>query len=428
MRSGSPIGGSSAPTPRAASRAAPYEVASGAGVTRVSSPVTPAMTRGHRAPALDPPVNVTAPSATARPAVSDDRISRCALATIAADSSIARMNAPREERAASLMSKPTNAGAAWCQASACITFAVVATTPFAPAGTSSAHCSITANAEVPAARPSSAASGHIASRNHRIARPERKPMPSTIQVPGSTWHRVRRRRSGSISGSVVTAVVCQKVPATIVGSPSRAAMPCSASCVSAPPATTGVPAGSPVAAEASAVTAPTTCPHSTTGGRMRRSMPTSPASSSDQSRARRSNRAELEPLVGSVTNAPVSRVVTQSLSIPKWRAAASTSGWWRAIHRSRAGAVIDTQSPAVRYTSSATPSATSSSASARARPSVLGHAHSSRPSASDSTKPSRMLDAATAATRRSPSRATTSDTAPAMAVQPPSVSNTVPPG
>ena len=55
---------------------------------------------------------------------------------------------------------------------------------------------------------------------------------------------------------------------------------------------------------------------------------------------------ELEPSETSVANSPERRVASQSPSIPMWRIAANTSGRFRAIQRTRAGAVIATQSPA----------------------------------------------------------------------------------
>lgn len=55
---------------------------------------------------------------------------------------------------------------------------------------------------------------------------------------------------------------------------------------------------------------------------------------------------ELEPSDGSVANSPVSRVASQSPSMPTWAICANTSGAFWAIQRKRAGAVIATQSPA----------------------------------------------------------------------------------
>ena len=55
---------------------------------------------------------------------------------------------------------------------------------------------------------------------------------------------------------------------------------------------------------------------------------------------------ELEPSDTSVAYSPDRRVASQSPSIPMWRTPANTSGRLRAIQRSRAGAVIATQSPA----------------------------------------------------------------------------------
>ncbi len=67
-------------------------------------------------------------------------------------------------------------------------------------------------------------------------------MPSIIHCPGTVWHSVRSRHSGSISTWSDVTVACQKLPPMTVNlcgwvSP----MPTSASCVSAPPTTTGVP-------------------------------------------------------------------------------------------------------------------------------------------------------------------------------------------
>ena len=71
-------------------------------------------------------------------------------------------------------------------------------------------------------------------------------MPSSIHSPGWTWHSVRSRISGSISGRSSSTVFCQNVPATTVYSSRWAPAPSSPSWVSPPPAATGVPARSPV--------------------------------------------------------------------------------------------------------------------------------------------------------------------------------------
>ena len=77
--------------------------------------------------------------------------------------------------------------------------------------------------------------------------------------------------------------------------------------MSAPPTTTGVPAARPVSSAARPVTGPTTVPGSRTGGTTSAGRPTMASEAADQPRCRRSNRLELEPQVGSVTNVPVSR-------------------------------------------------------------------------------------------------------------------------
>ena len=65
----------------------------------------------------------------------------------------------------------------------------------------------------------------------------------------------------------------------------------------------------------------------------------------DQPRSASENMPELEPQDGSVACTPESRVAIQSLSMPRPRVAARMSGRCRASQRSRAGVVIDTQSP-----------------------------------------------------------------------------------
>ena len=66
----------------------------------------------------------------------------------------------------------------------------------------------------------------------------------------------------------------------------------------------------------------------------------------DQRRLASVNMPELDPQEGSVTCWPVSRYTIQSLSMPRLPVAASRPGRCLASQRSRAGAVIDTQSPA----------------------------------------------------------------------------------
>src|SRR5438046_2105483 len=66
-------------------------------------------------------------------------------------------------------------------------------------------------------------------------------MPSSIHSPGVTWHSVRSRTCGSMSGSGVRIVFCQNVPASTVNSPARTPAPSSPSWVYAPPAATGAP-------------------------------------------------------------------------------------------------------------------------------------------------------------------------------------------
>ena len=102
----------------------------------------------------------------------------------------------------------------------------------------------------------------------------------------------------------------------------------------------------------------------------------------DQLRARRSKRLELDPDEGSVTKRPVSRVSTQSLSIPTCAIRSKIAGSWARIHRKRAGEVIATQSPPCSKMRRARPLSTSSVASADARESTLGQAQISRPSRS----------------------------------------------
>ena len=172
-------------------------------------------------------------------------------------------------------------------------------------------------------------------------------MPSTIHWPGTVWHNVRSRACGSIIGSEKSIVCCQNDPPTTVVRPGvRTPIPSRPSWVSAPPATTGVPAGMPVSAAAAAVTAPITVPDSRTGGNRSGSSSSSSRIAGDQVRVARSNIPELEPSDGSVANSPVSRVHSQSPSMPTWAARANTSGARSAIQRNRAGAVIATQSPA----------------------------------------------------------------------------------
>ena len=54
-------------------------------------------------------------------------------------------------------------------------------------------------------------------------------MPSSIHSPGVTWHSVRSRIPGSMSGLSSSTVFCQKVPATTVNSPARTPAPSSPS-------------------------------------------------------------------------------------------------------------------------------------------------------------------------------------------------------
>ncbi len=75
-------------------------------------------------------------------------------------------------------------------------------------------------------------------------------------------------------------------------------------------------------------------------------IPQACAMDGDHCRSASVNMPELEPQDGSVTRTPASRKVIQSLSIPRPRAASRTSGRCRASQRSRAGVVMDTQSPA----------------------------------------------------------------------------------
>ena len=91
---------------------------------------------------------------------------------------------------------------------------------------------------------------------------------------------------------------------------------------------------------------------------------------------------ELEPQEGSVTCAPASRYTIQSLSMPRLWIRPKRSGRCRASQRSRAGDVIETQSPASVKIRSAAPPAISSSASRMARLSTFGQAQISAPSAS----------------------------------------------
>ena len=224
-------------------------------------------------------------------------------------------------------------------------------------------------------------------------------MPSVIHSPGTAWHSVRTRAWGSMSGVSVTTVSCQKLPPTRVSrSGATTPIPTRPSWVSAPPTTTGVPAARPVSADARALSRPTTVPGSRTSGIRSADRPTRSSDALDHVRARRSNRFELEPADGSVTNRPVSRYRTQSLSIPMWAMRRNVSGSCAAIQRKRAGEVIETQSPPCSKIRRARPSATSSPASAAARESTFGHAQISRPSASYRTIPSRMLVLLTAAT------------------------------
>ena len=152
--------------------------------------------------------------------------------------------------------------------------------------------------------------------------------------------------------------------------------------MSAPPAATGVPARSPVCAAASAVTAPTTVPGSATSGSTSGGRPQISAISADQVRRGRLNMPELDPHDGSVMCTRASRQTIQSLSMPRLCTRRSRSGRCRASQRSRAGEVIDTQSPAWAKIRSAAPSSISSAASRAARLSTFGQAHSSVPSAS----------------------------------------------
>ena len=115
--------------------------------------------------------------------------------------------------------------------------------------------------------------------------------------------------------------------------------------MSAPPATTGVPARRPVSAAAAGVTVPITVPGSVTAGRIAGGMPQIAAISADQVRSARRNIPELDPQDGSVACTPDSRVAIQSLSMPRPAVAPRMSGRCRASQRSRAGVVIDTQSP-----------------------------------------------------------------------------------
>jgi len=171
-------------------------------------------------------------------------------------------------------------------------------------------------------------------------------MPSSIHSPGVTWHSVRSRASGSIMGSPSSTVFCQNVPPTTVYSSRPAPAPSSPSWVSAPPATTAVPARSPVASAAAPLTSPTTVPGSTTGGSTAAGSPHRAMMDGDQRRSARVNMPELEPQEGSVTCWPVSRYTIQSLSMPRRSVALRMSGRCRASQRSRAGAVMATQSPA----------------------------------------------------------------------------------
>ncbi len=90
-----------------------------------------------------------------------------------------------------------------------------------------------------------------------------------------------------------------------------------------------------------------TVPGSVTGGRIAGSMPQIAAISADQVRSASENIPELDPLDGSVASTPDSLVAIQSLSMPRPLVAARMSGRCLASQRSRAGEVIDTQSPAV---------------------------------------------------------------------------------
>ena len=171
-------------------------------------------------------------------------------------------------------------------------------------------------------------------------------MPSSIHSPGITWHSVRSRIRGSMSGSASSTVFCQNVPATTVYSSRWAPAPSRPSWVSPPPAATGVPGRSPVSPAAAALTSPTTVPGSTTGGKTPAGRPLSAGMVCDQRRLASENMPELDPQEGSVTCSPVSRYTIQSLSMPRLAVAARMSGRCRASQRSRAGEVMDTQSPA----------------------------------------------------------------------------------
>ena len=126
------------------------------------------------------------------------------------------------------------------------------------------------------------------------------------------------------------------------------------------------------------------------------SRPSHDSTSGDQLRSASSNRFELEPADGSVTNLPLRRVSTQSDSMPTWAMASHVRGSWSRIQRKRPGDVMATQSPPCSKIRRASPLLTRSSASADARESTLGHAQISRPAASYRTMPSRMLVAETA--------------------------------
>ena len=125
-----------------------------------------------------------------------------------------------------------------------------------------------------------------------------------------------------------------------------------------------------------------------------------------------------------------SRYTIQSLSMPRLWIRPKISGLCRASQRSRAGEVIDTQSPPSAKIRSAAPSLIRSAASCAARLSTFGQAHISAPVASNSTISSRMLVAATAATSFpvAPARRRASRMQAAIASQLASTSKSWPPG
>ena len=131
-----------------------------------------------------------------------------------------------------------------------------------------------------------------------------------------------------------------------------------------------------------------------------------------------------------MTNSPDSLARTQSPIMPTWAMSANICGWWRAIHRKRAGAVIATQSPArvvnlLGLSGRDELNGLGGGAGVRvgAGPALL-------PSRSYSTMPSRMLVALTARTALGPAFAwsSASRTHSPMRDQFWAVSNTCEPG